>query len=142
VIDYRSQDVASALSSSQKPYDFVLDNVGTNFDLYWKSPNFTKPGAKYVQIGSEVTMSSVYDLAFRFVLPKALGGGQRPFSFGMAATNFEDFTEIGKLLADGKVKPVIDQVYALEDVPEAYKKLKTGRSKGKLVIRVGGDEKE
>ncbi|KAH7384125.1 hypothetical protein DE146DRAFT_216654 [Phaeosphaeria sp. MPI-PUGE-AT-0046c] len=142
VIDYRTQDVASVLSTSPTPYDLVLDNVGTNFDLYWNSPKFTKPGAKYIQIGSDVSMSTVYDLAFRFLLPKALGGGQRPFSFGMAATNFDHFTEIGKLLAEGKVKPVIDQVYTLEDVPEAYKKLKTGRSKGKLVIRVRVDEKK
>lgn len=141
VIDYRSQDVATTLSASQKPFDFVLDNIGTNYDLYWKSPTFTKPGAKYVQIGSEVSMSSTYDIAMRFLLPKALGGGQRPFSFGMAATNFDDFTAIGKLLAEGKVKPVIDQVYAFEDVPEAYRKLKTGRCKGKLVIRVGVDGK-
>ena len=141
VINYQLGDVASTLSASQKSFDFVLDNIGTNFDLYWKSPNFTKPGAKYIQIGSEVSISSVYDIAFRFLLPKALGGGQRPFAFGMAATNFGDFTEIGKLLREGKIKPVIDQVSEFEDVPEAYRRLKTGRSKGKLVIRVGGDGK-
>jgi NADPH:quinone reductase-like Zn-dependent oxidoreductase len=137
IIDYRNSDVASALSKSGKPYDFVLDNIGTNFALYWKSPTFTKTGAKYVQIGSEANVSSMYDLAFRFLVPQSLGGGQRPFSFGMTSTNFEHFTKIAQLVADGKLKPVIDEVFAFEDAPKAYKKLKTGRTKGKLVVRVG-----
>src|SRR4051812_12879051 len=98
----------------------VLDNVGSNFELYWKSPSFTTAEAKYIQIGAQPSLPFVYDLAFRFVVPTALGGGQRPFSFGMAATNFDDFTKLGQLVADGKVKPVIDEVFALEDAPRAY----------------------
>jgi D-arabinose 1-dehydrogenase-like Zn-dependent alcohol dehydrogenase len=58
----------------------------------------------------------------------------------MANTNFDDFTKLAKLVAEGKVKPVIDEVFAMEDVPRAYEKLKTGRAKGKIVVRVGGDE--
>ncbi|KAF1921572.1 hypothetical protein BDU57DRAFT_489467 [Ampelomyces quisqualis] len=142
VIDYRESHVTSILSASEKKYDFVLDNVGRNFELYWKSPEFTRPGAKYVQIGSDANLSSAYDLACRFLVPKSLGGGQRPFSFGMAATNFEHFMEIGELLAQGKVKPVIDEVFAFEEAPKAYVKLKTGRAKGKIVVRVRGHNKE
>jgi NADPH:quinone reductase-like Zn-dependent oxidoreductase len=140
VIDYRTTHVATTLAETSKPYDFILDNVGSNFELYWKSPSFTKAGAKYVQIGSEVSLSSVYEMAYRFLVPGMLGGGKRPFSFGMAATKFEHFTELGKLLAEGKVKPVIDEVFAFEDAPDAYRKLKTGRAKGKIVVRVKTDE--
>ncbi|EAT82271.2 hypothetical protein SNOG_09936 [Parastagonospora nodorum SN15] len=135
-IDYRKADVVTTLSEKSGKYDFVLDNVGTNYDLYWKSPQFTKPGAKYVQVGAAPSLSFMYDLAFRFLMPGVLGGGKRPFAFGMAATNFEHFTEIGKLLEDGKVRPVIDEVFAFENVPEAYRKLKTGHVKGKLVVKV------
>jgi NADPH:quinone reductase-like Zn-dependent oxidoreductase len=142
VINYHEDDVTSILSASEKKYDFVLDNIGRNFELYWKSPEFTKPGAKYVQIGTDANLSSVYDITFRFLVPKSLGGGQRPFSFGMAATNFEHFTEIGELLAQGQVKPTIDEVFAFEDVPKAYRKLKTGRAKGKIVVRVRGEDKQ
>jgi NADPH:quinone reductase-like Zn-dependent oxidoreductase len=116
----------------------VLDNVGHQFELYWKSPTFTKPGAKYVQIGSQVSLPFIHDLAFRFLVPTWLGGGQRPFSFGLASTNFEDFTKLGQLVAQGKVKPVINEVFKFDDVPDAYRKLRTGRAKGKLVVRVGG----
>jgi NADPH:quinone reductase-like Zn-dependent oxidoreductase len=115
----------------------VLDNIGTNLALYWKSPDYTKTDAKYVQIGSEANMSSMYDLAFRFLVPKSLGGGQRPFAFGMTSTNLEHFTKLGQLAVEGKLKPVIDEVFAFEDAPAAYRKLKTGRAKGKIVVRVG-----
>lgn len=136
MIDYRENDVSTLLASSSKHYDMVLDNVGHQFELYWKSPSFTKPGAKYVQIGSQVSLPFMYDLAFRFLVPMWLGGGQRPFSFGLASTNYDDFIKLGKLVADGKVKPVVDEVFAFNNVHRAYEKLRTGRAKGKIVVRV------
>lgn len=142
MIDYRENNILSVLSKSEKLYDMVLDNIGHNFELYWKSPNYTKPGAKYVQIGSQVSLSFIYDLAFRFLVPTWLGGGQRPFSFGLASTNFGDFTKLGQLVADLKVKPVIDDVFVFDDVPRAYEKLKTGHAKGKIVVRVASSEKQ
>lgn len=136
MIDYRESDVSALLASSSKHYDMVLDNVGHQFELYWKSPSFTKPGAKYVQIGSQVSLPFIYDLAFRFLVPMWLGGGQRPFSFGLASTNYDDFIKLGKLVADGKVKPVVDELFAFNNVHRAYEKLRTGRAKGKIVVRV------
>jgi NADPH:quinone reductase-like Zn-dependent oxidoreductase len=138
VIDYRSNNVPALLSNTPQPYDMVLDNIGHAFELYWKSPTFTKPGAKYVQIGSQVSLPFIYDLAFRFLVPTWLGGGQRPFSFGLASTNFDDFTKLAHLVAQGKVKPVIGEVFTFDDVPDAYRKLRSGRAKGKLVVTVGG----
>ena len=79
----------------------------------------------------------MYDLAFRFLMPGMLGGGKRPFAFGMTATNFEHFMEIGKLLEEGKVRPVIDEVFAFDNVPEAYRKLKAGHANRELVVKVG-----
>ncbi|KAL5114148.1 hypothetical protein ACEQ8H_007945 [Pleosporales sp. CAS-2024a] len=140
VIDYRSSDVLKTLAQSPQKYDFVLDNIGNDYNMYWKAPEFTRPGAKYVQIGSEVSFSVVYEVAFRLLLPSILGGGKRPFAFGMTTANPEHLTELGALLVQGKVRPVIDEIFAFEDAPDAYKKLKTGRAKGKIVVRVRHDE--
>jgi NADPH:quinone reductase-like Zn-dependent oxidoreductase len=136
VIDYSNCEISSVLATGHKPYNMVLDNVGSNFEVYWKSAAFTTPGAKYVQIGAQPSLSFAYDLAFRFVVPTWLGGGQRPFSFGFASTDFENYTSLGQLVAQGKVKPVIDEVFAFEDVPRAYGKLKDGHAKGKIVVRI------
>jgi NADPH:quinone reductase-like Zn-dependent oxidoreductase len=139
VIDYRTQNVPDVLARSGERFDFVLDNVGEPAALYWDAPRFTKLGAKYVQIGSQVSLGSVYDLASRFVVPTWLGGGQRPFSFAMAKTNFEDFEALAELVAGGKVRPVIDEVFEFEDVPLGYRKLRTGRARGKIIVRVMGE---
>jgi len=36
----------------------------------------------------------------------------------------------------GKIKPLIDSVYAFEDVHNAYERIMTGRAKGKVVVTV------
>ena len=45
-------------------------------------------------------------------------------------------TGVLPLLANGKVKPVIDQVYPLEQIGEAHKAMGENRNFGKLVVRV------
>lgn len=139
VLDYHKQDIASVLTQPKeqhRPFDFVLDNVGQPRYLYWKAHAFTKPGAKYIQIGSQVSLPFIYDLAFRFLVPTWLGGGQRPFAFGMASTNRDDLSRLAEMLRTGNVKPVIDEVVAFEQVKQAYEKLRTGRTKGKIVVRL------
>ena len=39
----------------------------------------------------------------------------------------------------GKVKPLVDSVFAFEDVPKAYERLMTGRATGKVVVKVDPD---
>ena len=41
---------------------------------------------------------------------------------------------MSKLLASGKVKPVIDKVYKLSEVPEAIRYLEQRRARGKVII--------
>lgn len=136
VIDYTKEDVVGVLEKSGEKFDMILDNIGEPAELYWRAPLFTKPGAKYIQIGSQVSLGFIYDLAFRFVVPTWLGGGQRPFSFGLTSTNFEDYEALVDMVVKGQVKPVLDEVFEFERAKEAYEKLRTGRAKGKIVVRV------
>lgn len=137
VIDYRTSNVPALLSQNPKKFDFILDNIGAPTSLYWQTPNFTTPNAKYLQIGSQVSLAFLYDLAFRFVVPTWLGGGQRPFSFAFASTNYEDYLGLSEMVREGKVKPVVDEVFGFGEAREAYAKLRTGRARGKIVVRLG-----
>ncbi|RMZ71247.1 Zinc alcohol dehydrogenase [Pyrenophora seminiperda CCB06] len=136
VVDYRSQSVTQTLAASDCKFNFILDNIGAPADLYWEAPRFSQPDAKYVQIGSQVSLGFVYDLAWRFLVPAWLGGGQRPFAFGMASTHYEDFVELGALVQEGRVRPVVQEVVGFDEVKAAYERLRTGRCRGKIVVRV------
>lgn len=137
VIDYRSKNVVAELKKLPK-FDLVADNVGTPDELYWQAHNFMNEGTKYVQVGGGVSLGAIYSLLCRMMWPGFLGGGKRSFQFLGAANNYEHFKEIAGWMAEGKVKAQIDEVFGMEDKGpiRAFEKLKTGRAKGKLVVRV------
>lgn len=43
---------------------------------------------------------------------------------------------IADLVAEGKLKPLVDSVYEFEDVLSAYERLMTSRARGKVVVKV------
>ena len=137
VIDYKSKDVVAELKKLPK-LDLVVDNVGTPSQMYWQAHNFTKAGTKYVQVGGGLSLGEIYELLSRMMWPRFLGGGQRPFEFLGLANNYDQFQEIAGWMAQGKVKALIDEVYGMEDKGpvKAFERLRTGRAKGKIVVRV------
>lgn len=54
----------------------------------------------------------------------------------MAINNLERMTLIAELAAAGKLKPVIDRSYRLEQIAEAFKYVEQGHKKGNVVITV------
>jgi NADPH:quinone reductase-like Zn-dependent oxidoreductase len=64
----------------------------------------------------------------RFVSQKLL--------FFVAQVNKQDLTLISELMASGKVTPVIDRHYSLQEVPEAIHYLEQGHARGKVVVTV------
>ena len=45
-------------------------------------------------------------------------------------------TDVLPLFANGRVKPIIEQVYPLEEIGEAHRVMGENRNFGKLVVRV------
>ncbi|THW00111.1 NAD(P)-binding protein [Aureobasidium pullulans] len=139
--DYTKTDVIAELIESGKsgePFDLVVDDVGVPADLYNESHLYLKPEGKFISIGSK---NDIRSLAAR-TLPTFMGGGRRKSEqvHVLLGSHRDDLVQLGRWMADGKIKAVIDSTYPLADAAEAYGKLKGGHVHGKIVIRVGAKQ--
>lgn len=136
VLDYTQGDLVGALKAKGQAFDLVVDNVGSSpRDLYSACGEFIKPSGQFVQVGAGMSMADMKLMTSRMMLPSFLGGGSRKFSLAMAKNKHEDLARLGEWIAAGKIKVVVDEVFEFEDAPKAYEKLRTGRARGKIVVK-------
>ena len=55
---------------------------------------------------------------------------------GSRANSKQELEETMALVSQGRIKPVVDRVFSLEDVEEAFDALRQGRSLGRNVVTV------
>lgn len=140
VIDYTAQNVSDVLSSRGPVFSLVVDNVGFSppgqEDLYTAANKYVKDDGWFVQVGGGASKEMVKAVFKRAFVPGLLGGGKRHWKFAMTRQSHEDLAKIAGWMKEGKVKAVIDEVFDFQRAPEAYTKLKTGRTKGKIVVKM------
>jgi NADPH:quinone reductase-like Zn-dependent oxidoreductase len=54
----------------------------------------------------------------------------------MATLDQQDLGEVADLMAAGKVTPVIDRQFSLDEVPDAIRYSEAGHARGKIIIEV------
>ena len=139
VIDYKIEDVVKTLAGGSRKFNLVVDNIGTPANLYTASSTFLLPSGKFVQIGASPNVGGVMQLGTNMLLPNFLGGGKSSYQMMFGKASNSDLNQLGEWMREGKVKGVVDSVWEWEDAPKAYEKLKTGRAKGKIVVKVPQD---
>lgn len=138
VIDYRKQDVAAALRKQQHKFDHIVDNVGSDLSLYFKCHEFTTPKAAYLLVAGSPSLGFIVD-NIRSKLPGYLGGANRKLITIFSKCSRRELEQLANWMVEGKVRAVIDSEFDFANVPKAYEKIKTGRSKGKIVIKVADE---
>lgn len=137
-----SQQLAEYINEDKKPFDVIFDTVGVP-ELYHNCATYLSAKGLYIDIAgphldgsiSSLLKAGAY-LMSSLLRPSWLGGVNRKYKFyGMNPTD-ANLNEMERLLTNGTLKPVIDQVFAFEDAKKAYERSMSGRSKGKVVIKV------
>ncbi|KAI0801206.1 NAD-P-binding protein [Fomes fomentarius] len=129
------------IASNPNPkFHVFLETVGfLEPTLYVKSPAYLAPGGIFISVGPQGSGIGNYSrFAWKVLLqPSFLGGVRRKWRLVQFTPNRE--TNLGpftKLVEEGKVRPLVDSVYAYEDVQKAYERILTSRATGKVVVKV------
>jgi NADPH:quinone reductase-like Zn-dependent oxidoreductase len=123
VMDYTQED----FTRSGQRYDLILDMIG-NHSVSDCRRALTPEGSLVLVGGPLAGMLKAVALS-RFVSQNLV--------MMVAKSTREGLTILGQLLEAGKVTPVIDRRYPLNEVPEAIRYLEEGHASGKVVITVG-----
>jgi NADPH:quinone reductase-like Zn-dependent oxidoreductase len=125
LIDYRSQD----FTRNGKHYDLILD-VKTNRSVFDYSRVLSRNGI-YVTVGGDLLRL----LQVLFLGPLISRTSKKSMRIVALKAN-KDLAYMIGLFVSGKVKPVIDRPYRLEETAEAFRVFGRGEHKGKIVITI------
>jgi NADPH:quinone reductase-like Zn-dependent oxidoreductase len=124
VIDYLKAD----FTRGPDRYDVIFDASGlSGIGALLRT---LKPGGTLVVVGGRGGFGRFIQAGLRRRLLR------QPVWGLFAKPKAEDLATLGGLVAQGKLKPVIDHVYSLAQAPEAMARAELRQARGKLVIHV------
>lgn len=127
VFDYKKEDY----TQSGNQYDLIVDMV-SNHSLS-KNRKALGPEANLVMVGgpSGNWLKPLMGPLKAFLLSPFV---DQEIGMMLAEFNQEDLTMLGDLMQAGRVTPVIDRRYSLDEVPEAIRYSEEGHARGKIII--------
>jgi NADPH:quinone reductase-like Zn-dependent oxidoreductase len=131
VIDYASED----FTKTGRQYDLILDLIAHRSMFAYARA--LRPNGTYFCVGGAVTVLLQIALLGPLLKP-ATGKNLRVLA---VPQNRDDLVAITELCEAGKIIPVIDRHYSLQEVPEALRYVGEGRHKGKVVITMARNNK-
>lgn len=142
IIDYKTEDFETKL----KDYDLVLQS-NKDSKILEKSLRVLKSGGKLISLVGPPTPEFANALGLSWplkLLINLISFSARKkakklnisFKFLFMRAEGKQLGEITKLIEVGIIKPVIDKVFLFEQANDALSYVETGRSKGKVVVKV------
>jgi NADPH:quinone reductase-like Zn-dependent oxidoreductase len=133
VIDYARDDFTRGATQ----YDLILDNV-ENRSLSECRRALTPTGTLILNSG---TGAHGVEMLIRLMKPIVLSPFVRQrLRRYVSAANRADLETLKTLCDNGKLKPVIDRTYPLEETPDALRYIDGGHARGKVVVSVMSDK--
>jgi NADPH:quinone reductase-like Zn-dependent oxidoreductase len=137
VIDYTKED----FTKSDQRYDVIFDNVANH--SFAERRRVLNPKGICVLAGMGGAGVKGGEAIRRIVGNLFIARGlssftNQKFAQYMTKMSKQDLIMLGDLIKAGKITPVIERTYKLNDAPEALRQLDAGHARGKLVITAGG----
>ena len=129
VIDYTQED----FTQSGQAWDIIFDTVGKS--------SFSRCKNSLTQNGVYLSTVLGPGILLQMLWTSLAGSKKAKITFaGMRSPRekAEDLAFLKGLVETGKMKPVIDKRYTLEQIAEAYRHVETGHKKGNVVITLDG----
>ncbi|MNJ90817.1 Zinc-type alcohol dehydrogenase-like protein [compost metagenome] len=141
LVDYKKEDFENVL----KDYDVVLNSQDKK--TLEKSLQIVKPDGKIISISGPPTpdfAKAIKASWFVRIILSLISSGIRKtakklhvgYSFLFMRAEGKQLQEITKLIESGAIKPVIDKVFTFTQTNDALAYVESGRSKGKVVIKM------
>ncbi|MHA2288924.1 MAG: zinc-binding dehydrogenase [Promethearchaeota archaeon] len=130
VINYKinrdyGKEIYSAITKKQG-VDVIVDSVGKS--TFSKSLRLLKPGGRLVVPGA--TTGPTIEVDIRQIFWKQLK------IFGSTMSNQREFREVMKLVLEGKLMPIVDRIFQLEEIVEAENYLNKSKQFGKVLVEI------
>ena len=122
IIDYTKEDI----SKRDEIYDVIFDTVGKS-SYSWSLKSLKKQGYLLLTAaGPSQMIKGIWS---------SLTSSKNVIS-GVMTEKAEDLIFYKELIEAGKIKPVIDRIYHLKEIPEAHRYVELGHKKGNVVITI------
>ncbi|OAL23738.1 hypothetical protein AYO20_10884 [Fonsecaea nubica] len=135
VLDYRTTNIRSWAEedSATRKVDFVFDCTGlSSLDQAWHA---VKRG------GQLLTIVPPADMQWKFLLDTPEGVDESiSGKFFVMHPSGEQLGRITELAEQGRVRPVVDSVFKLDQFENAFERLGSGRTRGKVVLRIDDED--
>jgi NADPH:quinone reductase-like Zn-dependent oxidoreductase len=120
VIDYTQVD----FTKTNQTYDVIFDAPGkTSFS---RCKKLLKPNGQFLTANPGIAdqLHTMWDVFLR----------RRQTAPDSINQRYEEFMSLRELIAEGKIKSIIDRIYQLEQTAEAHRYVETGYKKGNVII--------
>ena len=130
VVDYTKED----FTRNGQRYDLIVDIAAAHSISDYK--RMMNSNATFVLVGMR---DKILRRLLSFIVRSKLSRGDKKFVFFVAKSNHEDLVVLKELMEAGKMVPVIDRRYPLNETAQAMRHLIEGGARGKIVLTMDHD---
>ena len=128
VIDYTRED----FTKTGQRYDFIFDAVGKS--SFGACKKLLKENGVYISTELGKNGENIWLALYGLI------SGSKRVLFPMPYIKKEDVIFLKELAERGKFKPIIDRVYPLDEILEAYQYVESRQKIGNVVLRINSEE--